>query len=39
MNKRALRLPLVFDMTLQANGAVPRRLLVTGNHVVVTYAP
>ncbi|WP_164009761.1 hypothetical protein [Pyxidicoccus trucidator] len=39
MNKSALRLPLVFDMTLQANGAVPRRLLVTGNHVVVTYAP
>lgn len=39
MNSKALRLPLVFDMTLQASGAVPRRLLVTGNHVVVTYAP
>jgi hypothetical protein len=39
MNKKALRLPVVFDMTLQANGAVPRRLLVTGNHVVVTYGP
>lgn len=37
MNKKALRLPLVFDMTLQSNGAVPRRVLVTGNHVVVTY--
>ncbi|HZI16433.1 MAG TPA: hypothetical protein VE153_39070 [Myxococcus sp.] len=37
MNKKALRLPLVFDMTIQGNGAVPRRLLVTGNHVVVTY--
>lgn len=39
MNKKALRLPLAFDMTLQGNGAVPRRLLVTGNNVVVTYAP
>ncbi|NMO20882.1 hypothetical protein HPC49_36700 [Pyxidicoccus fallax] len=39
MNKKALRLPLVFDMTIQGQGAVPRRLLVTGNHVVVTYAP
>lgn len=39
MNKKALRLPLVFDMTLQSNGAVPRRLLVTGNHVVITYGP
>lgn len=39
MNKKALRLPLAFDMTLQGNGAAPRRLLVTGNNVVVTYAP
>ncbi|QSQ23770.1 hypothetical protein JY651_01945 [Pyxidicoccus parkwayensis] len=39
MNKKALRLPLVFDMTIQGSTAVPRRLLVTGNHVVVTYAP
>lgn len=39
MNKKALRLPLVFDMTIQGHGAVPRRLTVTGNHVVVTYAP
>ncbi len=39
MNKKALRLPLVFDMTIQGHGAVPRRMLVTGNHVVVTYAP
>jgi hypothetical protein len=39
MNNKALRLPLVFDMTLQASGAAPRRLMVTGNHVVVTYAP
>jgi hypothetical protein len=37
MNKKALRLPLVFDMTIQASGATPKRLLVTGNHVVVTY--
>ncbi|MFP2913287.1 hypothetical protein ACLESD_51465 [Pyxidicoccus sp. 3LFB2] len=39
MNKKALRQAVVFDMTLQSNGAVPRRLMVTGNHVVVTYAP
>lgn len=39
MNKKALRLPLVFDMTIQGSGSVPRRLTVTGNHVVVTYNP
>ena len=39
MNKRALRLPLVFDMAIQGSAAMPRRVLVTGNHVVVTYAP
>lgn len=39
MNRKALRLPLVFDMTIQGHGAVPRRLTVTGNHVIVTYAP
>jgi hypothetical protein len=36
MNKRALRTPLNFDMAL-AGGAL-RRLMVTGNHVVLTYA-
>jgi hypothetical protein len=39
MNNKALRQAVVFDMTIQGSGAVPRRLLVTGNHVVVTYAP
>ncbi|MFP2931605.1 hypothetical protein ACLESO_41755 [Pyxidicoccus sp. 3LG] len=39
MNNRALRQALVFDMTLQGHGAVPSRLMVTGNHVVVTYRP
>ncbi|MCP3142812.1 hypothetical protein [Pyxidicoccus xibeiensis] len=39
MNNRALKQALVFDMTLQGHGAVPSRLLVTGNHVVVTYNP
>ncbi len=38
MNKRALRTPLNFDMTIAGSSAVPRRLMVTGNHVVVTYA-
>jgi outer membrane murein-binding lipoprotein Lpp len=37
MNKRALRTPLNFDMTIAGSSAVPRRLMVTGNHVVVTY--
>jgi hypothetical protein len=38
MNKRALRTPLNFDLTIAGSSAVPRRLMVTGNHVVVTYA-
>jgi hypothetical protein len=38
MNKRALRAPLNFDLTIAGSSAVPRRLMVTGNHVVVTYA-
>lgn len=37
MNNRALRSPLNFDMTIAGSGSVPRRLMVTGNHVVVTY--
>lgn len=39
MNKRALRTPLDFDMAIGGSGLAPRRLMVTGNHVVVTYAP
>ncbi|MBU8896067.1 hypothetical protein KRR26_10650 [Corallococcus sp. M34] len=39
MNQRALRLPLVFDLSIQGTSATPRRLMVTGNHVIVTYTP
>ncbi|HEX8705022.1 MAG TPA: hypothetical protein VF815_39685 [Myxococcaceae bacterium] len=39
MNKRALRTPVVFDMAIPGSGVTPRRLMVTGNHVVITYAP
>ncbi|WP_224364071.1 hypothetical protein [Hyalangium versicolor] len=38
MNKRALRTPLDFDLAISGSSVVPRRLMVTGNHVVVTYA-
>ncbi|MBN1207127.1 MAG: hypothetical protein JXB05_19735 [Myxococcaceae bacterium] len=38
MNKRALRSPLSFDMSIAGSSAAPRRLMVTGNHVVITYA-
>jgi hypothetical protein len=37
MNKRALRGALSFDMSIAGSSAAPRRLIVTGNHVVVTY--
>lgn len=39
MNSRALRTPVVFDMSIPGSGVVPRRVMVTGNHVVITYAP
>ncbi len=39
MNKRALRTPVVFDMAVGGSSAAPRRVMVTGNHVIVTYAP
>jgi outer membrane murein-binding lipoprotein Lpp len=39
MNKRALRTPVVFDMSIPGSGVVPRRVMVTGNHVIITYAP
>jgi hypothetical protein len=39
MNERVLRLPFAFDLTLQGSGAVPRRMVLTANHLVVTYAP
>jgi hypothetical protein len=37
MNQRAFNRPLIFDMSIPGGGQAPRRLLVTGNHVVVTY--
>jgi hypothetical protein len=37
MNERAFNRPLIFDMSIPGSSQVPRRLLVTGNHVVVTY--
>jgi hypothetical protein len=39
MNKRALRTPVMFDMSLAGSSVVPRRVMVTGNHVIITYAP
>jgi hypothetical protein len=39
MNNRALRTPFVFDMSIAGSSAAARRLMVTGNHVVVTYTP
>ncbi len=37
MNERAFNRPFIFDMSIAGSSQVPRRLLVTGNHVVVTY--
>lgn len=37
MNQRAFNRPLIFDMSIPGSRQAPRRLLVTGNHVVVTY--
>jgi hypothetical protein len=39
MNDRVLRAPFGFDLTIQGGNAVPRRMVVTANHLVVTYAP
>ena len=39
MNERVLRLPFAFDLTIQGGNAVPRRMVLTANHLVVTYAP
>ncbi|WP_375767386.1 hypothetical protein NR798_37775 [Archangium gephyra] len=39
MNERVLRLPFAFDLTLPGSGAVPRGMVLTANHLVVTYAP
>jgi hypothetical protein len=39
LNERVLRLPFTFDLTLQGSSAVPRRMVLTANHLVVTYAP
>ncbi|XXF76687.1 hypothetical protein P2318_27065 [Myxococcaceae bacterium GXIMD 01537] len=37
MNERAFNRPLVFNMSIAGGSQSPRRLLVTGNHVIVTY--
>ena len=39
MNDRVLRLPFVFDLTIQGGNAVPRRMVLTANHLSVMYAP
>lgn len=39
MNDRVLRLPFVFELTIQGSSAVPRRMVLTANHLAVTYAP
>lgn len=39
MNERVLKSPFAFDLTIQGTGAVPRRMVLTANHLVVTYAP
>lgn len=39
MNERVLRLPFAFELTIQGSSAVPRRMVLTANHLVVTYAP
>jgi hypothetical protein len=39
MNERVLRAPFGFDLTIQGGNAVPRRMVLTANHLVVTYAP
>ena len=39
VNARALRLPFTFDLTLPAGGAVPRQMVLTAQHLVVTYTP
>jgi hypothetical protein len=38
LNERVLRLPFTFDLTLPSGGA-PRGMVLTANHLVVTYAP
>lgn len=37
MNERAFNRPIIFDLGIPGSSQTPRRLLVTGNHVVVTY--
>ncbi|HEX8433990.1 hypothetical protein [Archangium sp.] len=39
MNDRVLRVPFGFELTIQGGNAVPRRMVLTANHLVVTYAP
>jgi hypothetical protein len=37
LNNYAFKTPIAFEMNI--GGTAPRRLLITGNHVVLTYAP
>lgn len=39
MNERVLRTPFAFDLTLQGGSAPPRRMVLTANHLAVTYVP
>jgi hypothetical protein len=39
MNERVLRLPFAFELTIPGSSAVPRGMVLTANHLVVTYAP
>lgn len=39
MNGRVLRTPFRFDLSLQGSTAVPSRMALTANHLVVTYTP
>jgi hypothetical protein len=39
MNERVLRTPFAFDLNIPGGNAVPRRMVLTANHLAVTYAP
>lgn len=39
MNERVLRSPFAFELSIPGGNAVPRRMVLTANHLVVTYAP
>lgn len=39
VNERVLKTPFSFDVSIQGSRAVPRRMVLTANHLVLTYAP